>query len=75
MPRKPIATEKRESRINLLLVPSLYKNIVTLADSQELSINEFITRLLEKTAEKNSAVIEKFQAARDVAKSEYVDAD
>ena len=46
MPRKPLADEKRESRINLLLTKTLYKNVAALADSQELSLNEFILRIL-----------------------------
>ena len=75
MPRKPITDEKRESRLNLLLVPSMYQKVVTLADSQGLSANEFILRILAKTVEKNSAVIEKFQSARDAARSEFVEVD
>ena len=75
MARKPMIGEKREARISVILVPSLYKNVATLADSQNLSINEFVTRMLEKTVEKNQAVIDKFQTARDSAKSDFVDVD
>ena len=75
MARKPMIGEKREARISVILVPSLYKNVATLADSQNLSINEFVTRMLEKTVEKNQAVIDKFQSARDSAKSDFVDVD
>ena len=75
MPRKPLATEKRESRINLLLTPTLYKNVVALADSQSLTLNEFCTRLLDRTVKKNLSVIEEFQAARTNAKENYVDDD
>ena len=75
MPRKPITDEKRESRLNLLLVPSMYQKVVTLADSQGLSANEFIVRILAKTVEKNAAVIDKFQSARDAARSEFVEVD
>ena len=75
MARKPMIGEKREARISVILIPSLYKNVATLADSQNLSINEFVTRMLEKTVEKNQAVIDKFQSARDSAKSDFVDVD
>ena len=75
MARKPMIGEKREARISVILVPSLYKNVATLADSQNLSINEFVTRMLEKTVEKNQTVIDKFQSARDSAKSDFVDVD
>ena len=75
MARKPMIGEKREARISVILIPSLYKNVATLADSQNLSINEFVTRMLEKTVEKNQAVIDKFQTARDSAKSDFVDVD
>ena len=75
MPRKPLADEKRESRINLLLTKTLYKNVAALADSQELSLNEFIIRILERTVKKNLSVIDDFQSARTKAKENYVDAD
>lgn len=75
MPRKPYEGEKRESRISLILLPSLYKKIVSLADSQGLSTNEFVTRLLEKTVEKNQSVIDEFQAARLNAKNSFTDAE
>lgn len=75
MPRKPMEGEKRESRINIILIPSLYKQIVTLADSQGLSLNEYLTRVIEKTVDKNKNVIEQFQAARQAAKEGYSDAD
>ena len=75
MARKPYEGEKRESRISLIVVPSLYKGVSTLADSQNLSINEFVTQLLEKTVEKNAELIKKFQSMRDSAKTEFVDID
>lgn len=75
MPRKPMEGEKRESRINIILIPSLYKQIVTLADSQGLSLNEYLTRVIEKTVDKNKTVIEQFQAARQAAKEGYSDAE
>lgn len=75
MPRKPYEGEKRESRISIIVVPSLYQKAATLADSQGLSVNEFITRLLEKAVEKNASVIEKFQFARQAARESYVDAE
>ena len=75
MPRKPYEGEKRESRISIIVVPSLYQKAATLADSQGLSVNEFITRLIEKAVEKNASVIEKFQFARQAARESYVDAE
>ena len=75
MPRKPYEGEKRESRISIIVVPSLYQKMATLADSQGLSVNEFITRLIEKAVEKNASVIEKFQFARQAARESYVDAE
>ena len=73
MPRKPCEGEKRESRISLLVVPSLYKDFVTLADSQGLSINELMVRLIQSAVEKNRSVIEKFQEAKNNAKLDFVD--
>lgn len=75
MPRKPMEGEKRESRINIIVVPSLYKQIVTLADSQGVSLNEYLTLLIEKTVNKNQSVIEQFRAARKAAKEGYSDAE
>lgn len=73
MPRKPYEGEKRESRISLLVVPSLYKDFVTLADSQGLSINELMVRLIQNAVEKNRSVIEKFQEAKNNAKLDFTD--
>ena len=73
MPRKPYEGEKRESRLSLLIVPSLYKDFVTLADSQGLSINELMVRLIQRTVDKNRSVIDKFQEAKNNAKLDFVD--
>ena len=75
MARKAYADEKRESRLTLAVTPTLYQQISLLAYSQSQTTNDFIIRHLEKVAAKNSAVIEKFQTALEIAKSEYTDAD
>lgn len=73
MPRKPIGAEKRSEKINLVVTPTLNNKIKTLADSQGISLNEFIVALLEGAVKKNSAVIEKFEKARRAAIKSYVD--
>lgn len=75
MTRKPKIYEKKESRISLLVVPSLYRKIALLSDSQGLSMNEFVTALLEKTVQKNATLLEAFESAREAAKKSYVDVD
>lgn len=73
MPRKTTGTEKRDKAIPLTLTPSLSESIKTLAESQGLSRNEFVIRLLEKTVEKNREVIDKFQKAKNDAKLDFVE--
>ena len=75
MARTRYSEEKRDSRISLLVTKSFYEQVTLLAISQGLTTNDFIIKQLEKTVEKNSAVIENFQTALDTAKSEFVAAD
>ena len=75
MARRNSVMEKRESRISLLVKASTYENIAILADSQNLSLNEFCTRLIEKAINKNAQVIEDFKKARDSAANSFVDVD
>ena len=75
MARTRYSEEKRDSRISLLVTKSFYEQVTLLAISQGLTTNDFIIKQLEKTVEKNSAVIENFQTALDTAQSEFVAAD
>ena len=75
MARTRYSEEKRDMRITLLVTKKFYEKITLLAMSQELTTNDFIVKQLEKTIEKNSAVIDKFQSALDTAKENFVDAD
>lgn len=73
MSRKPLDDEKRSAKINLVVTPTLGNKIRMLADSQGLTLNEYITQLLEFAVSKNTAVIEKFEQARQAALKAYVD--
>lgn len=73
MPRKPIGAEKRSEKINLVVPPTLYNEVKTLADSQGVSLNELIISFMEGAVKKNSSVIEKFEKARRAAIKNYVD--
>lgn len=75
MARKKYADEKRESRISLLVTPTLFSQISLLAYSQSQTTNDFIIKYLEKIVAKNAAVIDKFQSALDTAKNDFVDAE
>lgn len=75
MARKYFEGERRESRVSLIVIPSLYRDVATLADSQGVSINELVVRLLEKTVDKNSELINRFRQARDSARSDFADVD
>lgn len=75
MARKKYADEKRESRISLLVTPTLFSQISLLAYSQSQTTNDFIIKYLEKIVAKNAAVINKFQSALDTAKNDFVDAE
>ena len=59
----PIADDGREiksKRINLLIKPTLYKNIEKVATMERISTNELINRVLEQYAREQADVIAKY---------------
>ncbi|MDO5112238.1 MAG: hypothetical protein Q4E65_08035 [Clostridia bacterium] len=46
VPMKPVYVEVRSKRFNALLQPSLYRNLSTLAASENISVNELMHRIL-----------------------------
>ena len=73
MPRKAEKAERRNERISLVITPTLNEKIRALADSQGLSLNEFIILLMEGAVKKNAALIEEFEQSRQAAKKRFVD--
>ena len=73
MPRKVEPVERRNERISLVITTTLNEKIRTLADSQGLSLNEFIILLMEGAVKKNAALIEEFEQSRQAAKKRFVD--
>ena len=73
MPRKVEPVERRNERISLVITTTLNEKIRTLADSQGLSLNEFIILLIEGAVKKNAALIEEFEQSRQAAKKRFVD--
>ena len=71
MTRKAEKAERRNERISLVITPTLNEKIRTLADSQGLSLNEFIILLMEGAVKKNAALIEEFERLRREAKNQY----
>ena len=65
--------ERRSERISLVLTPTLNDKIRALADSQGLSLNDFVIFLIEGAVKKNAALIEEFERLRREAKNQYVD--
>lgn len=53
--------EKKERRISLIVKPSTYENVCTMAAIDKKSVNDFIIGLIDETAEKNSAVIAEYK--------------
>lgn len=73
MPRKTISAEKRSEKISLVVPATLSNKIKLLADSQGVSVNELVISFLQGAVDKNSALIDSFEKARQAAIDSYVD--
>ena len=80
MSRKPITEgERRSEKISISVTPSILANIKTLADvTHKGNINGLVVELLERSIEKNSALIARviqgqreYQSILDAANAEY----
>ena len=52
--------ETKSKRLNLLLTPSLHSNLLKIARVEGISLNELINVVLEKHAQQNKEVLEKY---------------
>ena len=75
MARKTIEDEPRRGRITITMTPTMLDQINLLAVSQSVSPSEFIIQQLAKVVRKNQVLLDKFQSARDAARSEFVEVD
>jgi len=53
-------TETKTMRINLIIQPTLHKDMKKLATMQRISINELVTRVLRDYAEANTDTIDRY---------------
>lgn len=53
-------TENKTRRINLIIQPTLHKDIKKLATMQRISLNELVIRVMRDYAEANTATIERY---------------
>ena len=66
-PRNTDRNTIRSERISLAMTPATYDAIACLAQIRGISVNEFVVKILDAIAEKNSKVVADFDAARKKA--------
>lgn len=69
-PRIKNSCEKRTERVSLVLTPDTYQAVAILAQIQGISVNSLIASILDGVVEKNTIVIEKFNAALTEARAD-----
>ena len=75
MARKETASEKRTEKVNLVMQPTLARQVKLLALSQNSSLSDFVCGLVERAVQRNSALIERFEKAQKQAMEEFVSDD
>ena len=61
MAKKAYGDENRKKRVSLIVTPSMYKDVTTMAAIRGTTINDFIIGLIEPIIAKNRTTIDKVQ--------------
>ena len=75
MAKKAYGEESRKKRVSLIVTPSMYNDVTTMAAIRGTTINDFIIGLIEPVIKKNRATIDKVQDVITDAKFSLFGAD
>ena len=75
MAKKAYGDENRKKRVSLIVTPSMYNDVTTMAAIHGTTINDFVIGLIEPVIKKNRATIDKVQGVMTSAQLSLFDAD